>query len=147
MQGRLLSDQLLSKTCSWKYVRRNAVKLASLHLSTTEGNTDSPTTSHGRMADRLVGQDSSVMNESTTFLDCCSILSAVFVSRRSTVWLEYHLRHMKQNGLWFMAGHMKQNGLWFMAGHIKQLEWALIYGGAYEAVRIGFDLWRGIWNS
>ena len=58
------------------------------------------------MADGLVGQDSSVLNESTTCLDCCSI-SVVFVSRHSTVWLEYRLRHM------------------------KQLEWALIYGGAF----------------
>ena len=31
-------------------------------------------------------------------------------------------------------------------GGAYETEWALIYGGAYETVRMGFDLWRGIWN-
>ena len=84
------------------------------------------------MADGLVGQDSSVLNESRTLLDCCSISSVVFVSRRSTVWLEYRLRHMKQLE-WAL-----------IYGGAYETEWALIYGGAYLTVRMGFDLWLSL---
>ena len=42
---------------------------------------------------------------------------------------------------------MKQLEWALIYGGAYETEWALIYGGAYEAVRMGFDLWRGIWSS